>query len=126
MLKRKTAGILILILACSMGVYLINKGFQHVLPQSMLRYAGQNWNDGQYTEAIRWFANANASAWNAGARWTIAEYYLRQMKEFSEKGELAKALENCSQAVKVLAGHDDEGAVSYNCIVIEEKIKSQK
>ncbi len=92
----------------------------------MARYAGQNWHDGQYAEAFQWYANANISAYNAGLRWTAARYYIEKMKSFLNKEELTRALENCSQAVKILDRHDDEGAVSYNCTVIEEKIKRQK
>jgi len=127
MSKRKFTGLLlILLLVCSTSVYFINTGFRHVLPQSMARYAGQNWHEGQYAKAIRWYANANISAYNAGLRWTAARYYIEKMKDFLNDGELNKALETCSQAVKILDAHDDEGAVSYNCTVIEEKIKRQK
>jgi len=125
-ITRKITAIFILILVGSISAYFINTGFQHVFPQSMLRYAGQNWNDGQYGESLRWFANANVSAFNAGMRWTIAGYYLKQSQGFLDEGVLIKALDSCSQAVKILKGHDDEGAVSYNCMVIEEKIKRQK
>lgn len=126
MSKGKNAGLLILLLVCSTSVYFINTGFQHILPLSMLRYAGQNWHEGKYAEAIRWYANANESAFNAGIRWTIAGYYIEKMRDLQNSGELNKALETCSQAVKILDGHDDEGAVSYNCTMIEEKIKRQK
>ena len=115
----------ILLFVFSISASFINKGFHHVLPSGMLRLAGQYWDDKSYAESIRWFANANVSAFNAGLRWTIADYYIQQMDDFLHKEKLTEASENCSRAVKVLDGHDDEGAVSYNCVVIEQKIKQQ-
>ena len=120
-------GILCVLLFIISSVYFIHKGLtQHVLPLSILRWSQQKWNEGQYIESVDWFVAANESAFNTGGRWTIADFYLQRIRSLCVEGKLAEAQENCSRAVSILDGHDDEGTVNYMCLMIDQEMLKQK
>jgi hypothetical protein len=106
--------------------YFVQKGFVHVLPASMLRWSQQKWSQGLYSESVRWFVLAGEGAFDAGVRWSIAELYVGRTRRFFDEGQLGEARENCAQAVRILGDNDDEGAVSYLCTAIEERIRAQE
>lgn len=118
--------VIFLLIFIGSSTYFIHKGFTHVLPQSILRWSKQNWNDGEHMESIKWFVNSHKSAFDAGFRYTIAEYYFNRIKTFHNQGNLPEALETCYESVKVLGGHDDEGAHAYYCWSLEQEIQRQK
>lgn len=122
----KIISLVIFILCVGLSGYFIHKGFTHVLPQDMLRLSVQKWNEGQYTESIKWFVASYEDALDAGIRWIIVEnFYLRQISDLSNEKNFKEALETCARAIRVLNGHDDEGGLSYTCIVLEEQIKNK-
>ena len=113
----------LLVAACS---YFIQQGFTHVLPGSMLMWSGDLWEQGLYTESIRWFVKSHEDALDAGLRWWAAQPYLNRMQELQRNGKLEEALKNCIRAIAIVDGHDDEGQVSYACTAIEMSIGPQK
>ena len=119
-------GAILLLLSIVSSAYFIRKGFTHVLPQSIMRWSKQNWNERQHTESIKWFFASHKSAFDAGLRWTVAELYFYRIQTYRNQGKLTKALEICYESVKVLGGHDDEGAQTYYCWSLEQEIQKQK
>lgn len=117
---------ILLLAVLAQSVYFMNDGFNHWLPQGMRRLSDAKWQEGKHLESIQWYISAYKSAYDAGVRWFIAGYYFRQEADYLEKNKLNEALKSCRQAQFIVDGHDDEGAVDFNCFRIEEEIKLQK
>jgi len=62
-------------------------------------------------------------AFEAGGRWSIADIHISRMRSLEEEGRLSEALQECATAVRILHGYDDEGGLSYECSVIEQRIE---
>lgn len=115
----------LLIVLISTYTILAKAGFQHTEPASALRLAEQEWEAGCRGQSLKGYIRASTMAVDAGARWTIAHFYVKRMTSNTSAGRLDKALANCSQAAALLHNYDDEGSLSYECFALEAEIKRQ-
>ncbi len=112
---------------CTIGIC-INfsmQGFRHVDAASELRQAKLDWQSGQSGKSLLSFISALRMAVDSGARWSFAGNAIRQMRSLKRAGELDAALAQCRTAARIIGHYDDEGALSYDCTVIEETIPRQ-
>lgn len=111
-----------LLFAIGVCTYLVLKGFGHIDPKIALWQAQRSWLEGQIVQAIPQFIRAVWMAFEAGGRWSIADIHVSRMRALEEEGRLPEALQECATAVRLLHGYDDEGGLSYECSVIEQRI----
>jgi len=121
--QRKAIFIICSILIIGVCAYLVSKGFDHIDPKIALWQAQRSWSEGQIIQAILQFARAVWMATEAGGRWSIANIYVRRMRSLEKEGRLLEALQACATAVRILRSYDDEGGLSYECTVIEQRIE---
>jgi len=120
------AGVILTGLVVGVGLAIVQEGFTHVLPASMLRWSRDLWQQEMYAQSIRWYVTAHEDALDAALRWRAAAPYLDRMQELQGDGELEEAFENCIRATEILDGHDDEGQVSHACTRIALFIDIQR
>ena len=112
-----------LLLVIAVCVYFVLEGFNHIDPKLALWHAQRSWREGQIVQAIPQFVRAVWMAFEAGGRWSIADTHVNKMRLLEEEGRLHEALRECATAVRILHGYDDEGGLSYECYVIEQRIE---
>jgi len=124
--KIKAIFVILPLVVLAQSMYFINSGINHWFPQGMLRLSEAKWQEGKYFESIKWYISGYESAYDAGVRWFIAGFYFRQEANYLKRDQLGDALKSCRHAQSIVDGHDDEGAIDFNCFMIEEKMKTQK
>lgn len=123
---RQTILIAFIILILLVCIGFRNEGIKNVVPHGELRWSREKWNNGEYSESIKWFIVANTSAINAGFRWSIARLYFKRVVALEEQEKLEEALDACGRTVRILGGYDDEGSLDYHCLELRERIERQK
>jgi len=116
--------ITLLLIIISIFAHLIQEGFgASIQSQGMIPLAKEAWDNGEYSRSIYWYHASYSSALMGGLRWEIYKIYSYRIGKYREQGNLSDALDMCWQATKVW---NQEGAVSYECLSIEQEMLTQK
>jgi hypothetical protein len=103
---------------------LIQTGFwANIHTPGMIRLAKEYWNSEEYYSSIHWYYAAYSNALVGGLQWEIFRIHNYRTGKLLEQGKLSEALEVCKQAAKIW---DQEGAASYECLLIEQELIKQK
>ena len=122
--KHLTVIIIFFLVVIGTCAYLIQEGlWANIQSQGVIRLAKEYWDKGEYFNSINWYRVAFSSALEGGLRWEIQKIYSYRIGKFREQGNLSDALEMCWQATKTW---NQEGAVSYTCLSIEQEMLKQK
>jgi hypothetical protein len=125
--RRMSIAVALLAVVLVLGVcrYFISVGFEHVEPAVARSDAMADWEDGRRDQALGGFVKAYWSAFESGARWSMADRYIDKSYRLLMEGQRQDALSNCRTAWQILGDYDTEGGIDFLCTQIEDAIKRQ-
>ena len=86
----------------------------------MMGLARNDWQRGATPSSIRYFLLAAQVTVADTLKRAIAYQYVARSEELFREGHLPEALDMCQVAVAI---HDDEGAISYYCTLIDWELR---
>jgi len=113
---------ILLIISVSTFVDIVQSGLTRVHTRSILRLAEEDWQRGETLNSLKKYSIGARMIFEGGIRWQLAQIFLEQSKSLCYKGQFPEALDKCITATKVLSSYDNEGAISYECYLIETRI----
>jgi hypothetical protein len=117
--------LVICFLMFKLAVPAISDGWYLFETQGIIWEAEKNWRAGDFASTANLIARAVQTIVEGGSRRQISNAYSFQSHEFCRQGDLPQALESCKTAARILDRYDDEGALNYYCLEIENSINGQ-
>ncbi len=126
--SRSASSILLLVVIIATIVLfarVVALGRGHVEAGSYIRLASEDWQKGEYLDAIVQYLQATKLILEGGLRHMIALPFIEQISPNERDGNLREALSNCAEAVRILGNYDDEGSLGERCFELETRINAQ-
>lgn len=115
--------LVLLVVSLSLLPRVVFEGRHHVETASIIRHAGEEWQNGNTFSALTKFVTAVRMIIEGGTRSIIARPFMKRSLTFEKQGRLAEALDYCARAVRILGRYDDEGSSDYRCMTLNWQIQ---